>query len=57
MPDQSPVTTGESPVKMQKTSDFKVDTEKKRLQPGPCENKDKYWKGIKCSHAMMMLLT
>jgi len=23
----------------------------------PCENKDKYAKGLKCSHEMLMLLT
>ncbi|XP_026083791.1 t-SNARE domain-containing protein 1-like [Carassius auratus] len=36
--------------------DFGVATEKRDWPPGPHENKDKYLKGLKCSHTMLMLL-
>jgi len=51
---QSPETTDSPAVKCKRLrSDFRVATEKKRLQPDPCENKDTFWMGNTCSHTML----
>jgi len=51
---QSPVTTRDSPAVV-KCKRLWTESLEKETATGPCENKDKYRKGITCSHAMLTL--